>query len=257
MKKHTIALALAAALFTAGASSCKKSDPAPTPVTPPASTGSTPMPATGNVDGALISLKVDVSTVVGGYPITVSTDNGLATFFTATGNNASFVDGGAVSVNQNALAKQSNNSYLKSATIGQTPGDLGFDGGNSNWSVAGNGSVPAFTYSHSTAFPEFTGTLPTSISRSAPLTIALSGKVRNADSVIVFIVKDQKSVIRTFAANATSAVISAADLASLPVVSDNTALMEVIPYSVVLKAFGGKNYAFIKERAVVGNINID
>jgi hypothetical protein len=236
-------------------SSCKKAST--TPTTPTPTTSSNPSPVTGNVDGALISLRLDLASVVAGFPITISTDNGIATFFTATGNSSSFVDGGAVSLNTYALAKQSNNSYLKTATTGQTPDNLNIADGTSNWVVAGAGSVPAFTYANSYPFPDFAGTIPTSITRSKGLTVTLGSSVNNADSVIIFIVtNDHKSLTRTFVATAASATISATDLGTLPAVSDNTALIEIIPYRLNTSRQGSKVYAYVKEHAYTANINI-
>lgn len=255
MKKQTYSLACILLAGAATVSSCKKDDSTPATTTPATNSG-TPNPAVGNVDGALVSLKVDLTALLNGTPYTVSTENGVATFFSATGNTSSFVDAGAVSVNSVALDKGSNNGYTKSATVGQTPADLSFESGNSAWSVAGAGSVPAISYTHNIPFPAYTGTLPASISRSTPFTVSFSGKVTDADSVIIFITKDSHSIARTFAGNAASGTISAADLSTLPVVSDNTALLEIIPYRITLKDFGRKSYAFIKEHAVTGNISI-
>lgn len=259
MKKSLIVFP-AALLLVSSIYSCKKSSssttPTPTPTPTPTSTTTAPTPTVGDVDGALVSLKIDVTTSVAGTNYTITTETGLATFFASPGNNTSFVDGGAVSVNTFSLDKQTNNSYLKTPAAGSLQTSLNFDDG-SNWSVGGNGSVPAFTYNHTAAFPTFTGDIPASISRSAGVTETLGSNVTGADSVIVLIAAGSKSVMHTVAGSAASAAFSAADLATLPSVSDNSAIMEVVPYRITLKAQGTKNYAFIKERAVVKNININ
>jgi hypothetical protein len=167
------------------------------------------------------------------------------------------VDGGAVSVNTFALTKQSNNSYFKTAGMGMTPADLDFDSDNSNWSVGGAGSVPAFTYNHSVAFPDFTGTVPDSIPRANALTVSLSGKVSNADSVILLVAAGSTSVYRTVAGTASSVSIPAADLATLPMVTNKSAIVEVVPYRVTVSTHGGKHYAFIKEYAAVKSVNVN
>ncbi len=254
--KRLVIIPVSALLFATSLYSCKKSSSStPTP-TPTPTTTSTPTPTTGDVDGALISLKIDVATAVAGVTYTITTETGVATFFPSAGNHGTYVDGGAVTVNTVALEKQTNNSYTKTATTGQTPADLSFDGGSS-WTVAGNGSVPAFTYSHTAAFPTFTGDIPASITRSAGLTITLSGNVSGADSVIVLIAAGTKSVTHTVGGSASSVTFSASDLAVFSTVTDNTAILEVDPYRLTVKAEGGKNYAFVKERAVVKNININ
>ncbi len=253
MKKSTTITFSAFIAIAVAFSACKKSSS--TSVTPTTTT-STPSPTVADVDGGLVSLKVKVTTVTAGVPFTLVTETGLATFFSATGNNSSFVDGGTVSVNSNSLDKQSNNSYLKTASLGMTPADLGFGTNSSNWSVGGAGSVPAFTYNDNAAFPDFTGTVPDSVVRSAGVTISLGGNTTNADSVLLFIASGSKSITRTFAGTATSATLSSSDLSAFSAVSDKSAIMEVVPYRYTVNTQGGKKYAFIKELAVVKSINI-
>lgn len=235
--------------------SCKKDDSSASPSTS-GSNGSTPSPQVGNVDGSLVSLETNVTTTAGGFPFTITTETGVATFFATTGNNSAFINAGTVSVNTYSLDKQSNNSYVKSATVGQTPASLNFSSQSSNWIVSGAGAVPAITYNHTSNFPSFTGVIPSSINRANSLTISLGSDVNDADSVIVFITKGNVSITRTFSGSALSAVIPSSALTSLPVVTDNSALIEVIPYSINLQLFSGKNYAFVKEQANVKSINI-
>ena len=258
MKKITIS-AFALLAITAAVSSCTKKDNTTTTptTTPTTSSNSTPSPNAGNVDGALVSLKVDVATTTAGYTVNVTTETGLASFFGATGNSSALIEGGIVSVNSYNLEKQSNNSYLKMATVGQTPSDLNFSSNDSKWVVGGATNVPAFSYNHNIPFPGYTGTIPDAITRSSGVTVAFSGKVSDADSIMLFIVKGSTSIIRTFAGTAASGTISASDLSGLPAVADNSAIMEVIPYSITVNTQGSKKYAFIKEHAVVKNININ
>ncbi|MCW3122489.1 MAG: hypothetical protein JWQ38_1981 [Flavipsychrobacter sp.] len=246
MKKLTIICSFAFLIV-----GCAKKDT--TVTTTPTSSTSTPSPNAGNVDGALISLKVDVST--SGYVVT--TETALATFFLATGNSSNLGEAGTVSVNSYNLDRQNNNSYLKSASVGQTVTSLNFSSNDSKWVVSGLNTVPAFSYNHNVPFPTFTGSIPDAITRSNGVSVTFTGNVADADSVIIFIVKNNTSITRTFPASAASGAISASDLAGLPVVTDNSALMEVVPYHVTLNMQGSKKYAFIKERAVVKNININ
>ncbi len=255
MKHYKILPTILMIALTISINSCKKDDSSASPSTS-GGNGSAPSPQVGNVDGALVSLETDVTTIAGGFPFTITTETGVATFFASTGNNSSFINAGTVSVNTFPLDKQSNNSYVKSATVGQTPASLNFSSQSSNWIVSGAGAVPAISYNHNSNFPSFTGIVPTSITRANGLTISLGSDVNDADSVIVFITKGSVSITRTFAGTAASAVISASTLSSLPVVTDNSALIEVIPYSIHLQSFGGKNYAFVKEQANVKSINI-
>jgi hypothetical protein len=187
-------------------------------------------------------------------PVTISSDMGVGVFYSTPGA-ATFVDAGAVSVNTIALEKQSNNSYMKMATIGQTPSDLGLSGGV-DWSVAGAGSIPAITYSHGGAFPSYTDSLPAVITKANGLTLDISS-ASNADSIYVMIAAGNQSVFKRFAGNATTATITASELSALPNVSDNTAFLEVLPTRFKLETIGGKDFVFIKERAVVRGININ
>ena len=242
-------------VLTISLNSCKKDDSSASPSTS-GSNGSTPSPQVGNVDGALVSLQTDITTNAGGFPFTVTTETGIATFFATTGNNSAFINAGTVSVNTYPLDKQSNSSYLKSATVGQTPSSLNFSSQSSNWIVSGAGTVPAITYNHTSNFPSYTGIIPTNIIRANGLTISLGSDVNDADSVIVFITKGNVTITRTYSGTAVSAVIPSSALSSLPVVTDNSALIEVIPYSINVQSFSGKNYAFVKEQANVKSINI-
>lgn len=252
MRKLTIIPVVVCITLAGSMVSCKKSSNNNT--TPTTST-STPTISMGSVDGGMVSLKTNVTTVTSGFPVTITTESAVASFFSATGG-SSMVDGGTVSVNSNALDKQSNNSYTKTATIGMTPSDLGFGTNNSNWSVGGAGSVPAFTYNDNATFPAFTGSVPDSIVRGSGVTVSLGGNVSNADSVILFIVHGSVTVMKTFAGSASSATLTSSDLSSLPVVTDKSAIMEVVPYRYTTSTQGGKHYAFVKELAVVKSINI-
>lgn len=259
MKKITISAFALLAMLTS-VSSCTKSKSTtttPTPTTTPTSTTSTPSPNAGNVDGALVSLKTDVMTTTAGYTVNVTTEIGLASFFGATGNSGALIEGGTVTVNSYNLDKQTNNSYMKMATVGQTPADLNFSSNDSKWVIGGATNVPAFSYNHNIPFPEYTGTIPDAITRSSGVTVTFTGKVSDADSIMLFIVKGSTSIIRTFAGTAASGTISASDLSGLPAVADNSAIMEVIPYSITVNTQGSKKYAFIKEHAIVKSININ
>lgn len=239
-----------AVLFT----SCKKTENA----NPANNTGPTPVsPTPGNVNGALVSLQMDYSYTNPNIPIpvTVTSEIGLSVFFTSPGA-TTYYDAGAVSVNSNNLDKANNNSYTKLATVGQTPSDMGFSGG-SNWTVGGSGNVAAFSYNHTAAFPDYSGTLPTSVTKSAGLTISLSGNVSNADSVYVLLAAGNQSILKHVAASAASVSFTPNELAAFPNITDNTGIVEVDPFNMQIRDISGKTYAFIKEKAVVGNVNIN
>jgi len=262
MKRTSTKLLLTGLCLAITVASCKKDEPATptttptTPTTPTTSASTAPTPATGSVDGLLLSLMLDVNTTTAGYNVKVKTENAMASFFPATGS-STMIYGGAVSVNSISLDTTANNSYFKTATVGMTPSDLDFEGGHANWSIGGAGSVPAFTYNYNSTFPEYTGTVPESITRSSGLTISLGSNISGADSVIIFIAKGSTSLTRTFAGSASSATISASDLAAFPAVTDKTAILEIVPYKLTTRTQSGKTYAFVKEYAAVRYVNMD
>lgn len=261
MKKLSYLLAPVLA-FAVLATSCTKEEetkptPTPTPTPAPGPTPPSPTPG-GDISGALICINMVYSSTPAGspFPIELNTEIGTAIFYSTPGG-STYVDAGAVSVNDNALEKQSNNTYTKFATAGMTPSDLKFTSG-SNWNVAGSSSVTGFSHSHSSAFPIFSGTIPTSVTKSSGITLTLnSSTVSGADSVYVLVAAGNTSVLKSFAANAGTVTISASDLSALPNVSDNTALFEVCPFNYTFATKNGKRYVFVKEQAVVKNININ
>ncbi len=260
MKKITIPV-VALLLFAA---SCDKDTttttptPTPTPTTPTGPTAPTPTPVGNNLSGALISVKMTYSSQPAGspMPIELETQIGSAIFYSAPGS-STMVDAGTVSVNSVNLDKATNNSYTKLATAGMTPATLEFDN-SSSWNVGGSGSVAAFTYDHTKAFPSFTGTVPTSVTKASGVSLTFStSTLTNADSVIVVIASGSTSFTKTYHAKAGTITISPSELSSLPAVSDNSGLLEVCPYSYQEVVKNGKNYFAIKEQAIVKNININ
>lgn len=249
MKKQ---LTLLMSLLVLGLASCDKKTTVPSPQ--PAAGPTAPTPTVGNSDGVLVSIIMSFSQKNPNIPIPIEiqTEIALAIFPTTSGG-STYKDVGNVSLNTIALDKNENKSYLKSATIGQTPASLNFDNG-SKW------SVPQLNidYNHDVAFPKFSGELPTSVTRANGITINLAGKISGSpDSVMLFIIAANNTLQKTVAGNSSSVSFSANELNTLSAVSDNTAYLEVVPYKVTTKQFSGKQYHFIKEQAAVVTININ
>jgi len=253
------ALFLAAGLaLTLG--SCKKDD---SPATPTNTTPTPPSPTITRVGstvmaGTLASIRMSYEYTVPQVNMTVPIEIESAVAAFVGSSAGALVDAGAVSVNTNALDKASNNAYVKAGnfsatTTGQSGTSLGFENGSS-WNVAGSSSVPAFTYNHTSSMPDYSGTLPTSITKSAGLTVALNS-VSNADSIYVLIAAGNKQLLKRVG-RAASVSFTAAELGTLPTVTNNTALIEVVPFRYIVVTQGGKPYAFVKEYAAVGNVNI-
>lgn len=233
----------------------------PDTTTPP-TTGPTPVtPQTGSgFWGAMIALKMKYSFTNPQLPMPVTTESqiGIASFYDNNNGSGNLVDAGTVAVNSNNLEKQSNNSYTLTATTGLTPSTLNL-GSSVKWDVSGGNGIPVISYSHTGTFPDYSGTLPTSISKSSAFEIDLGSKVTGADSVYVVIVTSSKTIIKAFGGNPApaKATISASDLSGLPTVSDNTAYLEIVPFTYTTSATSGKDFVYIKETAIVSSVNIN
>lgn len=260
LTKITLTLMIAAAFAT----SCKKASnnlgntsPVPSPPTPTFS---------GDVKGGLVSVRVNFSydpNKFASLPVTVpvvelDAESAVAVFSNDF-SSGTFLNAGNVNVNSDALERLSNNSYTKLA-FDYTSGDfsLGFDGG-SNWNVAGSGDVAAFSYNHTQSFPNYSGrsSMPETASTSSSLTVSLSG-VSNADSVYVLLAAGDKSILKHVGGSASSVTFTAAEVASVGTTGGKaTGLLEVCPWRYIIQTFNSKQYAFVKEHAVVKNITIN
>jgi hypothetical protein len=249
---HRLLPVAALGLLLAG---CGKTKVDPTPATPTAPQAATP--TIRNTSGTLVALRTDFTYSMAQVPVpvTLSTETGLAAFYNTTPT--TLLDAGPVSLNGNGLDRQGNNAYVKTATPGlTTPTDLGLSSGAS-WSVAGSGSVPALSYSHAVSFPSYAGTLPTSISKTSGLSIALSGQLSSADSVYVVVAAGDKMVLKRARGTAASVSFSAAELAVLPNTSASLlGFVEVIPFRYNLVTLSSRTYAFVKETAAISTVTI-
>src|SRR5690606_11634360 len=99
--------------------------------------------------------------------------------------------------------------------------------------------------------------LPTSISKSSDLTIQLDGMLSSADSVYLLVIASNEYVQTAVGGNASSITLTSSQLSVLPTVSDGSAFIEVVPFNIELENINGKNYAFVKEQAVVATVNIN
>jgi hypothetical protein len=266
MKKITklsIAVLFASVCFI----SCKKSTNTNNPTTTsPVPTAPTPT-FSGDIKGALISLRISFDydpNKFASLPITVPVveleSESATAFFGNDLSSGNFLNAGNVAVNSYTLDKQSNNSYTKLA-FDYTSGEytLGFSSG-SNWNVAGSSDVTAFTYNHTDAFPNFSGksSMPETASTTTSLSINLSGKISNADSVYVFLGGNGKSIIKHLGSSASSATFTAAEVASIGSTSGKpTAILEVVPWRYRIQNINSKDYVFVKEQAVVKYVTIN
>jgi hypothetical protein len=234
-----------AAIFIAAftlASCNKKDDDNPDPVDPNNPGTETPTPQLGS--GTLVAIKTQniTSTPIG--DITTTIGLGVAVF-TADGYN-SFSDAGTVELKGSALTKQSNNSYTFTPSLTNPTGiDLS---GDITWNVSGNGDVPAFSHTVTTAFPSVGAiTSSSDVSKSGyTLTVA---SVNNADSVYFQV----GSVLKVLPGNAVSCQFSADDLNSL---GTGQSIVQVAPIKMSNAQYGGKTYYFINESTSSISANI-
>lgn len=243
--------AAALALCLAG---CTKVDPIVTPTTPTAPAA--PTPAFRSAYGVLVAQKANFTFTQAQLPVPITLETQLAfAAFNNPGTN-NYLDAGAVSVNSNALEKQSNNTYSKVAAVGLTPATLNFDN-TVNWSVAGGNGVNPLTYNYTSAFPTYSGTLPTAITRASGLTVPLgSSNLSGADSVYVQISAGNTTVLRRAGGAASSVVFTAAQLAALSAASSSTGFIQVVPFRYVVTTLGGRAYAFVKLAATSGTVTV-
>lgn len=222
----------------------------PAPITPTTADG---------IWGTLVALKMEYSysSPQIPFPVTTMSELGVAAFYDDDNGKANLVDAGKVMVNSYELEKQTNNSYTLTATTGLTPSSLDL-GSSVKWEVAGGSGIPMINYSHTGSFPAYTGTIPSEISKSGGLEIELGSKVTGADSVYIVIVTSKETIIKRYGASPgpSKANIEASELSSLPNVDDNTAYLEVVPFTYKLNTVNGKRFAFVKETAVVSSVNI-
>lgn len=229
----------------------------PQPTTPTAPTP--PSPTVSGTWGALIALKMTLTYSQMGYNIDVATEMGIGAFYNAL-NSGTLVNAGTVQLNNIALDKNANESYSKVATMGMTPTDMGISSGV-NWNVGGGSGIPSFTYTHDGGFPDFTGTIPETITRANGMALTLNNTtVSNADSVYVYIISGSTTLLKSYAANAGPVTIEAADLNGLAASSTTSpAYVEVIPWKYIISDVGtpAKPIAFIKEKAVVKSVTLN
>jgi len=198
--------------------------------TPPPST----TPTFGDGYGVLAAVKSE--STVSGFTIQI----GVATAVFTTDLFSTFVAGGAVTCDSEALTLNANNSYTFTPGV-TTPTGIDF-GANPSWSVAGAGDIPAFSHTTTIGFPTAgdissseTFTLTDGYTLSVP-----AGSVAGADSVLFLV----GGVSATEMGNATSHTFSAADLTGL---SAGASVVQVAAYKIEEVTYSSKNFWFVNE----------
>jgi hypothetical protein len=248
MKKLIFALSIVSIAFT----SCDKKITDPTTNTTNANTSATsPMPASG--DGAIVAVKTVTKTTVAGFPVTTELGTGVAVFGDLA--NATYNDAGAISLNTKSLAKQSTNSYVYTPSATDITG-IDFSSSIS-WSVAGGGSLGAFTHDATAqgfpAISDINGSA-TSINSANSFTLSAAGSISNADSVYFQLSGPTTTIVKHLAGNSSSATFTAAEVQS---VGKGSGVIIIAPWNWSVKSLGGKQINVINEVALSRVVTIE
>ncbi|MGC8864492.1 MAG: hypothetical protein ACP5O2_02110 [Bacteroidales bacterium] len=194
--------------------------------------------------GILVAVKTVTYTEVPGFGLTEATVNAASAAFWES-SPSSFVNVGTVKINDLPLDFESNSKtyYSGQAAVNS----LQFP--PVKWEVSGTGSIPAFTKEISSSFPDFSGNFPATVSNAEDITISLSGKIANADSVFVGVFADAKSQFKIVSANTASVTFSKSELSSLGTIRQ----VQVTPIKYIAETVSGTKLWFILEE---GNTRI-
>ncbi len=181
--------------------SCNTNDPDPDPDPEPTPTAA---PTFEDGYGTLTAVKSTTFQDIPGFgQIEIDLGLAVAAFFNGA-DFTSFVTAGAVNCEGSDLTQNPNNSYAFTPTATEPEG-IDFTG-DPDWTVGGNGDIPAFNHTTTIGFPtagNVTSAATVSMANGYTLTIA---SVANADSVLFMI----GGVAATEPGNVTSHTFSAA-----------------------------------------------
>jgi hypothetical protein len=204
-----------------------------------------------NASGVLVSLKTITQQTIAGIVIPTELNTPTAAFPAPLGS-STFVDAGAVTFNTKNLTKLTNNSYVYNDITNPVTYD------NVTWNVAGSSSIPAINYTEDKLMPTFSdySNLPSSVSKSAGITVNLSGTVSNADSVYVVLISttNSKMSLKRAVSSASSCSFTAEDLSLL---GTGAGYLEVCPWNYKIEDISSKSFYFIMEAAYVKTITIN
>ncbi len=248
MKPRALALLGLASLFVVSSCSDDTDDDNNNNQTTQESTPSPTIPA--GAGGGLISIqtKTTQSTPIGEMDILFGT--AVAVF----GPTGAFLDAGAVSVNNESLDKQSNNSYTYMPGPTSATG-IDFNNGDADWDVAGSGSVSAFTFSDSQAWPSI-GAIDHSgpVSTGGDFTLQATTSITSADSVIFSVAGPSGNLLYTAPGGTNSHTFTQAEMAT---VGAGQGYIQIAPYNVNIENIHGEDYYFIKETVVSESVTLE
>ena len=241
MKIRLSTILIAGAMASLLISGCDKAKEA-IPETPAPAKTSAPTITVSDGYGALAAVRSVSYTTVSGMTIPLEVNTAVAVFSTSPGG-GTFVDGGTVTLNSKSLTKSSNNAYAYQ----NFTDPLSFN--TLSWNVSGSGSVPAISYSDDRPIPDYSGfdALPSTITKSAGVTIALGSAITHADSVYVIVTDyNSHSILKRVGGNAAECTFSASELAGF---TAGQGMVHVCPWNLKSEDFGDKKFYFIIESA--------
>lgn len=210
--------------------------------TPTNNTASAPSIKMSDGYGVLAAVRSVSYTTVAGITIPMEVNTAVAGFSNAMGSNT-FVDGGTVTLNSKTLTKSSNNAYAYQ----NLTDPLSFS--SISWNVTGSSSVPAISYTDDRPIPDYSGfsSLPTTVTRSAGLTISLGSAISGADSVYVVVTDyDNHQLIKRLGGSAAECTISASELSGF---TAGQGMIQVCPWNYKREDFNDRPYYFVIESA--------
>lgn len=198
-------------------------------------TPTAPNPDVGPGDGAFWAVN-SITTI--STPITLDTEVGTAVAVFSNDNFNSFVEAGEVSIMEEALTKNDNNSYVY---IPGTTQPLGLQfSSDYQWKVAGAGAVAGFDHTVDFDFPELGAiTSGTTVTKADGYTLTCQS-VAKADSVIYLV----GGALKTVAGNVTTVEFTADDLAG---VATGASFVQIAAYIYKEATKNGKTYYFGNE----------
>ena len=219
-----------------------------------------------NVSGVLVACRITASPVDTSGHTRPFIRNWEAALFASSGVD-SLIPAGTVSVNGITLGFPFYDLYLNRDTS-----NVWNDSALNHWVVSGGVIIPSFSADVSGSYPSFTGTLPDSISKTVDFALTFnSANTSNGDSAYVVVYYYGTPVSsNVVSANGGTAVVPAAKLDGasngyiyLPAIAASVTdpvyagggYILVIIYNHSLQTFGGKTFAFVKQRVQLGIVS--
>ncbi|MFN3874499.1 MAG: hypothetical protein ACK4L7_01140 [Flavobacteriales bacterium] len=243
--KRLLSVAGLALLAGLALSACKKNEeenppPAGNNNPPPSNDPPSTTPSFGDADGVLAAVRsvTTTSTPMGDIDIIM----GIASGAFSNDGFSTYANVGTVTCNGEALAAQSNGTYVYSPTA-SNPTGIDFTASNNvTWDVAGGSGFTGFTRTIATPFPGVDAINSSStVVRADGYTLTTTA-VTNADSVIFTL----GSLVRVKPGTATSCTFSASELAGQ---AAGTSVAQIVGYSYTNETIAGKKIYFVKEGA--------